>query len=206
MLAAGEMLGGPVRRQVGASTIGGAWLGAGTIFATRRERRYAMARDDALGLDMIRGGIAGAIATWVMGQVTSYLYELEDQSVRRREEQVRGTPAYQVAAERMAALARLSLTEAELSRAGQALHWGLGIGMGALYGALRPRVAGVDAAQGLAFGLAFFLLIDEGMNTAFGFAKPPADYPWQAHARGLAGHLVYGLATDASLDLLDRAA
>lgn len=65
---------------------------------------------------------------------------------------------------------------------------------------------GRDAGQGLAFGLAFFLLVDALADTALGLAKPPQAYPWQTHARGLAGHLVFGLVTDTSLDLLDPAA
>ncbi len=64
--------------------------------------------------------------------------------------------------------------------------------------------AGADAAGGLVFGLAFWLLIDEGANVALGLTPGPAEFPWQAHARGLAGHLVFGVATEAALALADR--
>lgn len=39
-----------------------------------------------------------------------------------------------------------------------------------------------------------------------GTAAPPQEYPWQAHARGLVGHLTYGLVTKASVRVLDRVA
>lgn len=38
------------------------------------------------------------------------------------------------------------------------------------------------------------LVVDEGANTALGLTAPPHEWPWQAHARGLAAHLVYGTA------------
>ena len=44
-------------------------------------------RQSVLG-DAIDGAIAGLVATWVMGQVTSFLYARENEDARRRE--VRG--------------------------------------------------------------------------------------------------------------------
>jgi hypothetical protein len=43
---------------------------------------------------------------------------------------------------------------------------------------------------------------DEGLNAASGLAADPRKYPWQAHARGLAAHLVFGVVTNAVLNLL----
>ena len=40
--------------------------------------------------DVIKGAIAGAVATWVMGKVTTVMYEREDRWVRRAEDDVRG--------------------------------------------------------------------------------------------------------------------
>jgi len=34
---------------------------------------------------------------------------------------------------------------------------------------------------------AFFLLVDEAAQAALGFAAPPQEFPWQTHARRLAG-------------------
>jgi hypothetical protein len=48
--------------------------------------------------------------------------------------------------------------------------------------------------------------VDEGVVPALGLAGGPTEYPWQAHARGLVGHLVLGAVTHATLELLDQVA
>ncbi len=164
-----------------------------------------MAENRNLAADLLKGAVAGAAATWLMGQVTTYLYEQEDPQARRQEDEAReGKTAYGVAAEKAAGVTGRELSDQEREQFGSAIHWALGMGAGALYGALRGRVPGVDRGRGLAFGTAFFLLMDEGANVALGLTPPPAAFPWQAHARGLAGHLVFGLAADTTLELLDR--
>jgi hypothetical protein len=78
------------------------------------------------------------------------------------------------------------------------------IGAGVTYALLRRSVPAADPAQGLLFGLGFWTLFDEGTTVAIGLAKPPQDYPWEAHARGLAGQLLYRVVPDTTLDLLGR--
>lgn len=152
--------------------------------------------------DAARGALAGAAATWLMGRVTSLMYEHEDREARAREDAVRGgKTAYAIAAEKAAGLAGADLTDEQRDPLGVAIHWALGIGAGAAYGALRGRVPGADLGAGLLFGAAFWLLVDEGANTALRLTPPPAEFPIQAHARGLAGHLAFGLAADAVLDV-----
>jgi uncharacterized membrane protein YagU involved in acid resistance len=46
--------------------------------------------------------------------------------------------------------------------------------------------------------------MDELMNPLLGFTPGPQAFPWQAHARGLGGHVVFGLATEGVLQVLDR--
>jgi uncharacterized membrane protein YagU involved in acid resistance len=156
--------------------------------------------------DLIDGAIAGAIATWVMGKATTYLYEREDKTAREREDAARnGKTAYGVAAEKAARLTGTELSEDERKRYGTNIHWALGIATGAAYGLLRERAPQSGLARGLAFGAAFWLLVDEGANYALGLTPGPTRFPWQSHARGLAGHLVYGTVADASLAALRNA-
>lgn len=82
------------------------------------------------------------------------------------------------------------------------MHYGLGVLPGAIYGALRDRVGCVGAGRGMIFGFGLFVVEDELANPLLGTAAPPGRYPWQAHARGLIAHLIYGVATDAALDML----
>jgi hypothetical protein len=154
--------------------------------------------------DLARGAVAGAAATFVMNVLTTYMYEHEDREVRRREDEARNNKdSYTVAAEKAAGLVGKELN-GKSGTAGTAIHWALGVGMGALYGALRKRLPGVDSGQGSAFGTAFWLLVDEGATPALGLTPGPTSFPWQAHARGLAGHLAYGVTAEAALDLADK--
>ncbi len=156
-------------------------------------------------MDLALGAVAGVAATWVMNRATTFLYEREDERARQREDAARGgRTAYGIAAGKAAAALGVRLSDSAQKKLGTAIHWAIGAGGGAAYGVLRRRVPHADAGQGLAYGAAFFAVMDEGANTALGLTPPPAAFPWQAHARGLAGHLVYGLVTETLLDAADR--
>ncbi|HEX6965737.1 MAG TPA: DUF1440 domain-containing protein [Gemmatimonadaceae bacterium] len=153
---------------------------------------------------MLDGAIAGAVATWLMGKVTSYLYVHENPTAREREDRVRhGTTSYGVAAEKTAGAVGTTLSKQERTSYGRDIHWALGIGAGALYAAMRQRIPAVAVADGLAFGLGFFLLMDEGVVYLLGLTPGPAAFPWQAHARGLAGHLAFGATANTLLSVLE---
>lgn len=144
--------------------------------------------------NVLLGAAAGAAATWVMGKATTALLENEDPGARMREEIARGgETAYALAAGRVGEALGYDLSGDQREQVGQILHYATGIGAGAVYGALAPRVPG----SGLALGLLLFAGIDEGLNAAMGL--PPRRFPWQAHARGLAGHLIYGASTELAL-------
>jgi len=108
-----------------------------------------------------------------------------------------------VIADRLAHAAGARLHPREENPAGKAVHYGIGILPAALYAVARERLPYVDAGRGSLYGLAMFLFEDELANPVFGFSAPPGRYPWQAHARGLVAHLVYGVVTDAVLRALD---
>jgi hypothetical protein len=160
-----------------------------------------------IGVDVIKGAIAGAAATWLMGQVTTWLYEHEDRQAREREDRARrGVTAYERAAEKAAELAHVRLSQEERGQVGTAIHWATGIAAGAAYAVLRRRWRGVAAAKGLPFGTAFFLTLDEVVNPLLGLTPGPQAFPWQAHARGLGGHLAFGFTSELILERLDRVA
>jgi hypothetical protein len=169
-------------------------------------RRRTQARN-GVGRDLLKGAIAGAVATYVMGKVTAYMYEHEDRETRHAEDKARGgRTAYEVAAEKAAAAAGTSLQARRRQELGSAIHWALGMGAGAAYAVLRRRVQGLGSAAGTAFGTAFWAFMDEGLVPALGLTPGPMAFPWQAHARGFVGHLTFGTVTDGTLRLLDRVA
>ena len=71
------------------------------------------------------------------------------------------------------------------------------------YAAMRDRDLRFAADRGLLYGLLIFVLWDELLSAAAGVAGPPTKYPWQAHLRGLVGHLALGLATHVALSALE---
>jgi hypothetical protein len=156
----------------------------------------------------LKGAVAGAIAVWAMDRLDWFNFEHEDQQARHRTEAVRpdGLDPAHVAAGRAAHALGGELHPAQPHPAGVAVHYALGIGPGAIYGALRERLPvsskNQDFLYGLGLGLGLFLVQDEGLNQAMGLSGKQKDYPWQAHARGLAAHLVLGLATNLVLNLL----
>lgn len=161
-----------------------------------------MRQEHDLASDLVLGALAGAAATWVMGKVTTALYEQEGTRVREEENRARGNEtAYARAAGKAAGLVGKQLTMSQRQEVGTAVHWALGAGAGAAYGVLKDRVPGADWGNGAAFGTAFFLAMDEGANWALGLTPGPLQFPWQAHARGLVGHLVYGMVADSVLEI-----
>jgi hypothetical protein len=154
---------------------------------------------------VIEGAVAGVCATWVMGQVTSYLYEHESQPTRQREDAARGgEAAFSTAAGKLARAARVELTRDQRETAGRAMHWSIGVGAVIGYALVRRRYRPAAALHGVVFGLAFFALVDELLNPLLGFTPGPRAFPWQAHARGLAGHVAFGVASELALDGMDR--
>jgi hypothetical protein len=164
-----------------------------------------MAENRSLLRDIIKGAIAGAAATWVMGRVTTYMYEHESREARRQEDRARGDKtAFASAAEKGAGMVGADLNDKQLQKAGTALHWGLGVGAGAVYGAMRGRLLDPEWKSGMEFGSGFFVLVDEVANPVLGFTPGPGAFPWQTHARGLAGHTVFGVTAEAVMRALDR--
>src|SRR4051794_40842342 len=109
---------------------------------------------------LLRGLVAGAVATWVMDKATTLMYEREDSTARKREDQARRRrTAHQVAAEKFARLGHRRLNKEDREDLGNAVHWALGTGASALCGALRPGFNGRGGIHpGLAFGTTVWLI------------------------------------------------
>ena len=154
-------------------------------------------RRNSIGEDLIKGAIAGAVATWVMGKVTGAMYApggpLGPAAGGRRPRRARqptawpprGRPAPSGATlgdrPERAARRRAPLGARHRRRRG-------------LRGARRRF--GLGRVAGVGFGTLFWAAVDEGLVPALGLTPGPRAFPWQTHARGLAGHLTFGTVTD----------
>ena len=96
-------------------------------------------------------------------------------------------------------------SEQRRGQLGQAVHWGYGMAMGALFGVLERRMPGNDMGAGLGYGAALWLLGDELAVPLLGLSEGPTAHPPRVHAQALGAHLVYGLTTGAALRALERA-
>lgn len=154
---------------------------------------------------IIRGGIAGAIAWAAMDHTLRTIYNRHPADVRRRERDARdGVPALEVLAHRLGETVGRTLTTDERQTAGTMLQWSMGVGAGVLYSCVRERIPGPGIRRGLLFGAAFSLIVDEGLTPLFGLAPGPAKFPWQTHARGFAGHLIFGAVAEGVLAVTAR--
>lgn len=150
------------------------------------------------------GVLAGVVGTVAMDLVTWKLYRKESAKAYRQEKraQVDGKYVAHVAARKAARLAGKQLEGRRLYAAGKLVHFLFGIGPALAYGALRRRFPWVRAGGGLLYGLGVYLFLDELVAPLLGLASGPTRYPWQAHARGLAGHLTLGATLEATFQAL----
>jgi hypothetical protein len=88
------------------------------------------------------------------------------------------------------------LTKDEKKIAGSAVHYSLGTGVGGLYGAAAEVIPEVTKGAGLAFGAAFWLVVDETAVPLLGLSKGPTRYPLSTHLYALTSHFVYGLTAE----------
>jgi hypothetical protein len=154
--------------------------------------------------DALRGAIAGGVATWLMDLTTSGMLQAQAPATTRREEAARanGKGAVENLVDRIDSALGLSLDGSQRTVAIQAVHFGLGIGPGALYGLLRRRLPLVASGAGVAYGVLLWALNDEYLNTTLGLAGPFEAYPLETHWRGLVGHVVLGAATETGVVVL----
>ncbi len=166
-----------------------------------------MRRRGHLTAELLKGAIAGAVATLVLDRVTTFMYQHERTGARRTEDRVRGgRTAYEAAAEKAAGLLGIRLDEEQRKRVGTGIHWALGVAAGVAYATYGRRNPSLRRAGGAAFGTAFWAAVDEGLVSLLGLTPPPKAFPAETHLRGLAGHLAFGVTADGTLRLLDAVA
>lgn len=155
-------------------------------------------------LGLALGALAGAIGVWRMNKVTAFLQKHQGAKASRREQhaQVEGKSVPTLAAEKITRALPVRLNDRSQEKAAMAVHYAMGILPAALYGVMQHRLNRTGPRAGVLFGTGLFLIGDEWLTCKLGLASRPSAYPWQTHARGLAGHLVYGLYTDSTFRLL----
>lgn len=85
------------------------------------------------------------------------------------------------------------------------VHWGYGLLVGGLYGAIRGGSGKlIDVPGGLVYGTGLWFFGSELAIPLLGLSEGPTTQSLASHAYGLGAHFAYGLATAATTQLLYR--
>ncbi len=90
--------------------------------------------------------------------------------------------------------------------AGQAVHYGFGGLLGAIYGAATTAWPKALAGFGIPFGVAVWAAADEVAVPAAGLSKPSTEAPPSTHAYSFLSHIVFGAALEGSRRALSASA
>ncbi len=176
-------------------------------------------RRDSSGLflpwqGLVAGAVGGLVASWAMERCQARLSQASgdglDAAQRRRgrsarwsartQDQASGQsrPAtIQTAEVAAVATAGRRLSPSEQDVAGPLMHYGFGIAVGAVYGALAETRPELTRFGGVPFGLGVWASADEVAVPALGLSAAPWDRPLRAHSYSMLSHAVYGLTTEA---------
>jgi len=151
---------------------------------------------------IFRGAFAGALAGLAGAYVMERFQAMWSETANRaRPKQTAGAakdePSTVKAAERVTeGVLHTELPDEVKPVAGEAVHYGMGMVSGAIYGAVAEVLPIARAGNGLVFGAVLWLVADETAVSALGLAKRPSAYPPSTHAYALSSHLVYGFVAE----------
>jgi hypothetical protein len=153
------------------------------------------------------GAAAGAVGTWALDRADWRMWNAESAETRERTRSVRPNrePPAEVLAGTIEKTLGLDASPEQHELAGKVIHYGIGIAPAVAYALFRDRLPGSGPARGALYGVGLFLAQDEGLNTLTGLGANPQRYPWQAHARGLIAHTIYGVVTELALNVAGKA-
>jgi hypothetical protein len=146
---------------------------------------------------LLQGVVIGIAATQALDWLSIVLYENEDRATRRAEDRARGNlHAYERALDRTLRASGVKLPVAQVRRWGWRFHKVFGALGGVGYLLARRRNPKIGYGSGLAFGVGFFLLVDELLIPALRLTPGPRAFSWKVHARAAVSHLAYGVAAE----------
>lgn len=143
--------------------------------------------------DALVGTAAGLAATEVMDRVSTWIYERTDPEDIRREDALEPLSPPMALVKQLESRWDLSLTKPQEQQLGSVVHYATGLTPAVLYAWTARRSPLGWLAGGLVFGTLFWALMDEGVGPAMGLVGDNRKYPLEAHLRGLAAHVVFGV-------------
>jgi hypothetical protein len=167
-----------------------------------RDGREAVWKDVALGA---LGGLAGSVAMSGFQAASSALQKRAQSRGLENEDAQENQPATEKAADAIVEnIVDRSIPESKKRLAGSLVHYGFGTLNGIAYQLISRKLRLTKAGRGTLYGTGLWAIADEIVVPAARLSKSPRQTPASSHAYALASHLVYGLATDASIRLAGR--
>ena len=140
---------------------------------------------------VVAGAIAGVVASFAMDRFQAVVSPLMPSSDDD------SAPATEQAADAVAgAVTGHAVPDADKPLAGQAVHYALGIMLGAAYGVAAEFRPATTAGYGTAFGLGTATLLDEAAVPAVGLGSAPWNAGVASNLYSYASHLVFGGVTE----------
>jgi len=135
---------------------------------------------------LVAGVIAGAVASFAMDRFQAAASPLLPGGGNSE-------PATEKAADAITTrITGQAIPDADKPLAGQAVHYAVGIALGAAYGIAAEFRPSVTLAFGTAFGLATATILDEAAVPATGLGSPPWEAGIASNLYSYASHLVFG--------------
>lgn len=145
--------------------------------------------------DMAAGAAAGIVGGMALGGTAGFLYDLASPKDVAREQAIEPRNPFVVLAQRLEGAAGIEKDERREKLFELAVITTVSASTGALYAATARKWSLGWLAGGAVFGALFWAIEDEGLGTAMNLAGDNTKYPLEAHLRGLAAHVAFGVVT-----------
>lgn len=150
--------------------------------------------------DLAKGSAAGLIGIMAHVGTAQFMWDWTKRTSPEkieREQQIEPKDPFPILADKLGALIGVTPTEAQERQFEQYVTVGTGVTMGALYAMTARRWPLGWVAGGVVFGTLFWAIEDETMGPLMGLAGDNTQYPMEAHVRGWAAHVAFGIVTAA---------
>ena len=143
------------------------------------------------------GALAGVIGGFALAGAAQTIYSLTSQKKIAEETAIEPRDPFIVLAEKLEKLTGKNLDESQKKIFEQCAATALSATAGVSYALLASKWKLNWLAGGLVFGGLFWAIEDEGLSPVLGLVGDNTKYPLEAHVRGLAAHVIFGIVTAA---------
>lgn len=139
--------------------------------------------------------LAGVIGGFALAGAAAAIYGLTAKKDKRAEARIEPLDPFIVLAKKFSVSAGIDLNERQQKLFEECFATAITAGAGIGYYLLSRTWKLTWIQGGIVFGGIFWAIEDEGISPALGLVGDNKKYPLEAHVRGLAAHIIYGIVT-----------